>query len=305
MKTDLSPTIRRILVDTRREIELDKSRTSPKRMRLMARDGIPVISFSQALSRGNALIAEIKERSPSQGKMLFKNFESAISAYKKSRVVKAISVLTSWHNFGRNMRVKLMAGVKENTQKPVLRKDFIIDEYQVYQARAYGADAILLMANILDAQELRILSDLAFSLGMDVLFETHCADELSELPATAEIIGINCRNFRGGLRPTNFRISRFLRQWLGTRNDQSVDRRRFGYASELPNGVIKVAESGVGPSNCREVFGLGFHSILVGTALLMDPRGIEEALREFECAITGQEIRHAPGAVRSLRPVPA
>src|SRR5439155_25568502 len=133
-----------------------------------------------------------------------------------SPVVKAISVLTSWNNFGPNMRVERMAAAKQQTSKPVLRKDFIIEEYQVYQARAYGADAILLMANILEPEDLRRLSDLAFELGMDVLFETHRAAELDELPKTAKLIGINSRSFEGGMGLSNFRISRFLRQALGS-----------------------------------------------------------------------------------------
>lgn len=282
MKTEISATLRKLLADTQQEIEFDKSRKSLKRIKQMSRDGLPVLSFSAALSPGNALIAEIKERSPSQGKMRPQNVREAARAYKESPVVKAISVLTSWKNFGPDMRVERLRAVKAQTGKPVLRKDFMLEDYQVYQARAYGADAILLMANILEPDELRRLSDLAFELGMEVLFETHRASELDDLPPAARIIGINCRNFEGGLRPANFAVSRFFRQWLGARRDQSINTNRFEYAGRIAGGKIKVAESGVSAENCRAVFALGFHAVLVGTSLLMNPRGVAAGLKDFE-----------------------
>jgi indole-3-glycerol phosphate synthase len=285
MRTEISRTISAILTDTAREIEMDKSRQTVKRLKHLIHDAVPLRSFSSALSSGRALIGEIKERSPSQGRMRPQNFKDAAAAYKKSPVVKAISVLTSWNNFGQSMRVEMMEMVKRQTGKPVLRKDFIIEEYQVYQARAYGADAILLMANVLERDELRRLSDLAFELGMDVLFETHRPEELEELPETARIVGINSRSFDGGA--AGFRLARFFRQFLGSKVDRSVDLNRFDYVQTLPGRVIKVAESGVSSGNCGEVFDMGFHAILVGTSLLMDERGVDGALKDFEAAIRG------------------
>ncbi len=302
MKTQISATLLRILADTRKEIERDKSRASAKRLKQMVRDAIPVRSFSSALSAGNALIGEIKERSPSQGKMRPPNVAEAVDAYEASRVVKAISVLTSWTHFGQNMRVERMQAVKQQTSKPVLRKDFIIEDYQVFQARAYGADAILLMANILEAGEMLRLSDLARELGMDALFETHRAAELDDLPETARVVGINCRNFEGGWGARNFKVARFFKQWLGAKRDRSIDASRFEYAAKLPVSVIKVAESGVAADNCREVFSLGFHSVLVGTSLLMDPRGVGAALRDFEAAMQGlsSEGRSPKAGIRKV-----
>ena len=286
MKTEISATLRDILVDTQKEIAQDKDRQDLARLKAMLRDAVPVRSFASALSGGSAVIAELKEASPSQGRMRAQNVAEALAAYKESPVVKAVSVLTSWTHFGANMRVEKLAAVKDQTGKPGLRKDFMIEEYQVYQARAYGADAILIMANILQADEMRRLSELAFELGMDVLFETHCAEELAALPETAKIIGINSRSFEGGLGLSNFKVSRFLRQTLGSRRDTSVDLDRFGYIEKLPRHTIKIAESGISAENCREVFSRGFDAILVGTSLLMDPRGVRVALREFESAIT-------------------
>jgi indole-3-glycerol phosphate synthase len=285
LKQEISGTLRKILTDTRKEIETDKSRLNLEQVKKMTVDAVPVRSFAEALAPGKALVAEIKEQSPSQGKMRPQNVREAPEAYKNSPAVKAVSVLTSSSNFGPMMRVEFMESMKKQIGKPVLRKDFIIEEYQIYQARAYGADAILLMANILEAEEMRRLSDLAFELGMDVLFETHRAEELAELPGKARIIGINCRNFEGGLRTSNFKVARFMRQWLGVKRDQSVNTDRFDYAEKLPAKAIKVAESGVSSVNCGDVFSLGFHSILVGTSLLMDERGVGAALGDFELAM--------------------
>jgi indole-3-glycerol phosphate synthase len=280
MKSGISQTLHKILLDTREEIACDKSRQSLKRLKHMKGDAPPILSFSKALASGRGLIAEIKERSPSQGKMRSQNFLGAPAAYKSSRLVKAVSVLTNRTHFGENMKLEFLKTIKERVSKPVLRKDFIIDEYQVYQARAYGADAILLMANILDSNEMKKLSHLAFELGMEVLFETHRVSELEEIPEGAKIIGINCRNF-------DVKIEKFFRQWLGAQRDTSVNIKRFGYVEKIPDHFIKVAESGVTAENCEEVFSLGFDSVLVGTSLLMDTRGIKAALSDFESAITG------------------
>src|SRR5262245_23347170 len=109
MKSDISPTLRRILTDTHAEIAQDKERQSVEQLKTMLHDAAPILSFSAALAGGNALIAELKECSPSQGKMRPENVAAALSAYQQSPVVKAISVLTSWTNFGSNMRVERFA----------------------------------------------------------------------------------------------------------------------------------------------------------------------------------------------------
>ena len=305
MKNGTSAELQRILNDTRDEIAFDKSRQSPKRIRRMINDAPAIISFYEAISSGQGMIAEIKDRSPSQGTMLHQNVEDAPYAYKKSSLVKAISVLTNRSNFGAKNGVKTLLDIKARASKPVLRKDFIFDEYQVYQARAYGADAILLMANILEKDEVRRLSDLAFELKMDVLFETHCPGELAELPSTANIIGINCRNFNGnGLQPSSFKMAKFLRQWIGVQHDNSINVSRFEYLNDIPAHAIKIAESGVTSKNCAEVFSMGFNAVLVGTSLLMDKRGVSAALHDFEMTMKGSEKKPAR-PFQSFQPVTA
>lgn len=281
MKQNISITLQRILADTARETAQARNRRSLKRIKQMTKDAPPVLPFGERLAGGNCLIAEIKERSPSQGKMLSENFQLAPEVYKNSPFVKAVSVLTNKTYFGASMTVERMLKVKEFCGKPVIRKDFITEAYQIYEARAFGVDAILLMANILDRNQLRDLSDIAFDLGMDVLFETHSAEELSELPASATVVGINCRNFNSN--PAGFKLAKFWRQWvLGGNNDRTTNTARFDYASQISDNVVKIAESGVTPDNCADVFSKGFHAVLVGTSLLMDTRGIHAALNDFE-----------------------
>jgi indole-3-glycerol phosphate synthase len=285
MRTGISRTLRNILADTAREIELDKRDATIADLKEKIKDAPPIRSFAGALAPGAALIAELKQKSPSQGMMRPQNVQDAPKAYKESSAVKALSILTSWTNFGPNMRLTQLEKLKDQIGKPVLRKDFVIEEYQVYQARAYGADAILLMANLLEKEEMRSLSEKAFELGMDVLFETHCAAEVRELPPGAKILGINSRSFEGGLRPSNFLVARFFRRWFGAKRDFSTDPGRFSYAAALPDNFIKVAESGVSSQNCAAIFKQGFNAVLVGTSLLTDSRGVGAALRDFETAL--------------------
>ncbi len=295
MKTNFGNTLRVILQDTVRETESARSKESFKRVKQMAKDAPPVLPFKVPLACGAALIAEIKEKSPSQGAMLLENVRQAVSAYKQSRAVKAISVLTNRKHFGQGIET-LRRVKRECASKPLLRKDFITDEYQVYQSRAYGADAILLMVNILERDELDRLSSIAFELGMDVLFETHRASELQEIPPTANIVGINCRNFEstGG-----FKLAKVLRQWLWANSDKTVNTRRFDYAEQLPAHIIRIAESGVTPKNCAKILSMGFHAVLVGTSLLMDTRGVREALGDFEKAMVGlKPLRSDSSTVR-------
>lgn len=301
----VSATLRDILTDTQVEIAMDKSKQSPKRIRRMISDAPPIISFSDAISNGRGIIAEIKDRSPSQGAMRHQNVDEAPTAYKKCSLVKAISVLTNRSNFGSKNGCKTLEEIKDRTGKAILRKDFIIDEYQVYQARAYGADAILLMANILEKEEIHRLSNVAFDLGMDVLFETHKPHEIDELPETAKIIGINCRNFdSNGLQPNSFKMAKFLRQWIGVQKDNSVSVSRFDYLKDIPNHAIKIAESGVTSKNCLQVFEMGFDAILVGTSLLMDGRGVGAALHDFEVAMNSGKSK-VTNSARSFEPVAA
>src|SRR6266496_5701858 len=136
----------------RNEIAAAKKLRDLDTLKRMVADAPPLRSFSNALSNGFGLIAEIKRRSPSGGEMRRENVERAPDAYAKSPVVKCVSVLTNSTDFG--MSIDDLPKMKAQIPKPILRKDFILEEYQVYEARAFGADALLLMANVLTRDDM-------------------------------------------------------------------------------------------------------------------------------------------------------
>jgi indole-3-glycerol phosphate synthase len=243
----------------------------------MIPDAVPPRAFAAALARGFCLIAEVKERSPSVGPMREKNVADALPAYEESPAVAAVSVLTNEQHFG--MGIERLAAAKSFLSKPVLRKDFFLDEYQVREARAFGADAILLMANVLDQARLQGFYDLARELGMEALFEVHTAEELDLLPPDARVVGINSRKFKT--------TSGFVGKSGASDKDFSLDYSAFELADKLPAGAIKVAESGISPSNLGTVRER-FNAVLVGTSLLRDERGLRACLGEFEEAMQAE-----------------
>lgn len=281
--SELSGALQRMVGDARRETAEAQAIRPLADIRRMTADAPPLHSFYSALAGDFGLIAEIKDCSPSMGEMLASNVARAPEAYRESRVVRAISVLTNRTNFGREMTMDRLRRIKLATQKPVLRKDFMVDSYQVYEARAFGADAILLMANILSKTEMEPLFGLAQELGMDVLFETHKPEEIQRIPAGAKIYGINCRSFESDLNFELSRGSRKVGKALG--KDLTIDFSRFDYCNDLPADALKIAESGVNPDNCLQVRDAGFHSILVGTSLLIGPEAIDSVLHKFEEAL--------------------
>ncbi|MEI6280129.1 MAG: indole-3-glycerol phosphate synthase TrpC [Verrucomicrobiae bacterium] len=265
-----------ILDDVRGEVAAAKLLRSPADLRGMAADAAPPRDFHAALASSFGLIAEIKERSPSVGPMREENVREAASAYAESPVVRAVSVLTNQRHFG--MDIARLLAVRAAVPQPVLRKDFLLDEYQVREARAFGADAVLLMANVLDAARLRGFYDLARELGMEVLFEVHTAGEIGSLPEDARIAGINSRKFQSQ--------SGFVGPSETSEKDFSLDTAVFSLAEKLPSGCLRVAESGISPATLGRVRE-DFQAALVGTSLLRDPRGLPACLREFEEAATG------------------
>jgi indole-3-glycerol phosphate synthase len=182
------------------------------------------------------------------------------------------------------MTMDRLRDIKFLTNKPVLRKEFIVDPYQIHEARAYGADAVLLMANVLTKEALQQFHDLAGELGMDALFEIHTKEEIEKIPPNAKIYGINSRSFKSSSE--RFAASRKLREVTGGRgSDLTTDLANFNLIKDLPAQAIKVAESGISPARCAEIRQLGFNAILVGTSLLVGPDPLERVLGEFERAI--------------------
>ncbi len=270
-----------IIVDVRKELAEAQRRCPPTELHRMVAVMPPVRSLSAALRAGFGLIAEIKECSPSQGEMRRRNVTHAPAAYEASPIVRAISVLTNASHFG--MSVERMLAVRQHSTKPVLRKDFIFDEYQVYEARAFGADAILLMANLLEADEMKRLYAVTRELGMEALFECHDREQIAQVPAGAVIYGINSRTFAVG--SGQYAAARAARE-SGAKLDSTTDLSRFEIGQHLPPNAVKVAESGIHPSTIAAVRDeQGYHAALVGTSLLMAEQGVEKELAAFERAL--------------------
>ncbi len=217
-------------------------------------------NFQGAIKKGNfSIIGEIKQMSPVSG-IITNDFhpEKIARVYEKSGI-DAISVLTDKRFFGGDDRHILL--VKTGCKLPVLRKEFIIDEFQVYESSYLGADAILLIARILSLQELRQFLILARRLGMVCLVEVHSESDLKKVFKTdAEIIGVNNRNLK----------------------DFTVDiRNSLSLRKKIPDTYITISESGIRNYNdIRMLRDAGFDGALIGTAILRTD-DIRKKIREL------------------------
>ena len=243
----------------------------------------PVRSLHDAIARGFGVIAEHKRRSPSGGPSNPENLARAYQTYATTPWVVAVSVLTDEDYFGGSIDDLLIA--RERVGKPVLRKDFIIDEYQVVEARAAGADAILLMASVLadDPPLMRRLYEHARSLDLDVLVELGMTERRIEdlvpvVPPAARIWGINARQFATRAPGTSFEP--------GARHDLPTDvRQHQDFRKLVPPGKLAVAESGIHRAEeLIQARGAGYQAALIGTAFLSGPRSIDEVVSDFDRA---------------------
>jgi indole-3-glycerol phosphate synthase len=201
----------------------------------------------------------VKRRSPSKGDLADIPDPAALAAGYEAGGAAAISVLTEARRFGGSLDD--LRRVRERVAVPVLRKDFIVTSYQLVEARAAGADLVLLIVAALDQDELCALHAEARSLGLTALVEVHDADEVGRaVAAGAELIGVNARNLRTlDVDPTTF----------------------ARVAPAIPEGVVTVAESGIrGPEDVASAARSGADVVLVGEALVRgdDPRSAVSAL---------------------------
>ena len=198
-------------------------------------------SLMQVGSTG--IIAEFKRQSPSKGIINdTATIEEVTNGYLDANVA-AQSILTDTSFFGGTM-VDLMKARTINTSKPILRKDFIVDGFQIVEAKAIGADVILLIASYLTKEELKNYGNLAEDLGMEVLYEVHTQEDLYKIELSNKIIGINNRNLK------TFEVDL----------EHSIN-----LANQIPDDCVKVSESGL--SDPRIVTGLkeyGFKGFLIG-----------------------------------------
>lgn len=202
---------------------------------------------------GVGVIAEVKRRSPSKGALASISDPAALAAQYESGGARMISVLTEQRRFGGSLAD--LDAVRAAVQVPVLRKDFVVNSYQVHEARAHGADVVLLIVAALEQNVLIGLRERVESLGMTAIVEVHSEDEASRaLDAGARVIGVNARDLR----------------------TLEVDRSIFErIAPGLPSEIVKIAESGVrGPLDLIEYASAGADAVLVGETLVTgaDPR---------------------------------
>ena len=200
-----------------------------------------------------AVIAEVKRSSPSRGSLAAIDDPAALAAEYESGGASAISVLTEQRRF--NGSLADLDAVRGVVEVPVLRKDFIVTPYQVWEARAHGADLVLLIVAALEQTVLTSLVERVHSLGMTALVEVHDVDEVGRaVDAGARCIGVNARNLK----------------------DLEVDRTTFARLAPLiPPGIVRIAESGVrGPHDVMDYARSGADAVLVGESLVTgrDPR---------------------------------
>ena len=243
--------LKKIVANCQAELTIQKLLVPPAEMKQQAFSQPPPLDFKGALKgEGISLIAEVKKASPSRG-IIRRNFDAvAIAKSYALGGAAAISVITESEYFQGNLdylpQIKKAIGSKAI---PLLRKDFILDPYQIYQARAYSADALLLIVSLLSAQKLHNLLSLSEELGMQCLVEVHRENEVkTALEAGASIIGINNRNLE------TFEI-----------DIETTGRLR----PLIPSGIIVVAESGIkDAADIEKMRRWGLNAVLVGEWLI-------------------------------------
>ena len=210
-------------------------------------------SFRDALcstAKKPSLIAELKHRSPTRGVIRPRFDPISLAQTMEGAGAAAISVLTDQQFFGGDL--EYLRSVKQFTEIPILRKDFIIDPYQIYESALYGADAILLIVRVMKPDMLKELLQLAHSLGIEPLVEIHSVGDLEiARDAGAEVIGINNRDLVTFNADTNV-------------SEQLVPK--------IPKGKVIVAHSGIQTSDhVLQMKRLGVHAVLIGEALMSAP----------------------------------
>ncbi|MCX7912267.1 MAG: indole-3-glycerol phosphate synthase TrpC [Dehalococcoidales bacterium] len=252
--------LEKILATKRDEVARQRQTVTLSSLREHISRRRPPLSLASAISgKGIRLIAEVKKASPSKG-VLCPDFDPvALAETYAANGAAAISVLTEREYFHGSL--DHLAAIRESVALPILRKDFIYDEYQIYESAAFGADAILLITAILAPRQLVGLISLARNLGLECLVEVHDEKELEDaLDAGAELIGINNRNLH------TFEVD------LGT--TQRLRRR-------VPHGKPVVAESGIRTrDDVRMLEACGVNAVLIGEALVT-AENIPEKIREL------------------------
>ncbi|MDH5543188.1 MAG: indole-3-glycerol phosphate synthase TrpC [Nitrospinota bacterium] len=260
----LNPLLGSILENKLSEVKLSESILPMRELKAMSKDIPARRPFARSIMASSArhrIIAEVKRISPGTG-FCRKDFDpAAIASGYASAGASAISVLTDTRFFGGSLHI--LATVRKEVSVPVLRKDFIIHPYQVYEAAVYGADAVLVMAvNFKSRSEIEDICGIASDVGIEILFEIHGEEELALLPKIPVSVGINNRDFRSP----------------GLTVDIGVTRK---VAPLVKKGGLLVSESGIRDMNVvKELEGAGIDAFLIGSAF-MEQADPGKALGDF------------------------
>ena len=253
----------KIVKKTKERVQDRKAKVALHEIKSMIGDAIKPMDFSTSIKKhpdeAIKLVAEIKKSSPSKGIIRTDFDHLSIARIYEKKEVSAVSVLTEEDFFHGNLL--FIPAVRKVLTKPILRKDFICDEYQIYESRAYQADAVLLIAAILDRNQAHEYLHLSGELGLHVIFEVHDLKELEmALGLNSRIIGINNRDLKT------------LR----------VDiQKTFGLAKEIPPEKIVISESGIRTrEDVKRLEHAGIDALLIGTAL-MEADDIGKKIDEF------------------------
>lgn len=248
----------KIITRKRQEISDSKSKISLQQLKDSEFFGRETYSLKETIKSKSGIIAEFKRQSPSKGIINDKVSPLEVASAYESFGASGISILTDKDFFGGSFEDIL--NVKNHIHIPILRKDFMIDEYQFYEAKSMGADVVLLIAACLSPQQTVEFTELSHELGLEVLLEIHTEDELGHYNSSIDLVGINNRNLK----------------------DFKVDLQHSVHLKNLlPENVLSVAESGI--YNIQDYFYLkekGFDGFLMGE-YFMKKTNPAQAFEEF------------------------
>ncbi|WP_326982917.1 indole-3-glycerol phosphate synthase TrpC [Chryseobacterium sp. MYb264] len=248
----------KIIQRKKEEVALSKSQISIEKLKDSEFFGRETFSLKESITNKSGIIAEFKRQSPSKGIINDQVSPLEVASAYENFGASGISILTDKDFFGGSFDDIL--SVRNHIDIPILRKDFMIDEYQFYEAKSIGADVILLIAACLTPQQVQEFTDLSHELGMEVLLEIHTEEELKHFNKNVDLVGINNRNLK------DFKVD--LQHSVQLKN-------------QLPDDVLSVAESGIySIENFQYLKEKGFNGFLMGE-YFMKNNNPSRAFEEF------------------------
>ena len=244
--------LKKICLDKSKEIEISKNKCSLNTLKKLVSDKIEKRDFKNTaiesvINKNNLIIGEIKKSSPSAGQIIKEYHPEEIAKIYEKAGIGAISILTENNYF--NGEIDHLSLIKQNTRIPILRKDFIIDEYQIFESKVYQADIILLIVSVLSDNQLKRFLKIAEDLQLDVIIETHDEEEIERaMKLNYPIIGINNRNLKNLKTDVNNSANLF---------------------TSISKDFTVIAESGIKSSSDIAMYNeLGIFNFLIGESIL-------------------------------------